>query len=272
MSQAERRAVGAAVIVAALLPLLVLNRVNGPDVPGRALAIPPIPPPAAGACLLHSGAFDAVEIPCAQPHTAEVIRSWPAAGVPVVNGGAWRVACPTGMTIPSAEPDAVNWTATAPPVATSILRGGGPVLGWAACARYPSPPFRPDLALHYRGTLAPDEQGRATVTVGNCFRADGQQIDCTLPHPVERLGEFRPRAGGLPVDTCLDFARRTVDSSAAFGVAGLLAVQGRDPTRRPGDDRSGLPVPTLTCEVHAPTDRALVGTVVGLGDAPLPFG
>lgn len=96
MSQAERRAVGAAVIVAALLALLVANRMSGPDVRGRALALPPLPPPASSACLVHSGAFDAVEVPCAQPHTAEVIRSWPAGGVPVVNGGAWRVACPTG--------------------------------------------------------------------------------------------------------------------------------------------------------------------------------
>ncbi len=272
MPEAERRGVGAAAIVAALLALLVANRMSGPDVRGRALALPPLPPPASSACLVHSGAFDAVEVPCAQPHTAEVIRSWPAGGVPVVNGGAWRVACPTGMTIPSAEPDAVNWTATAPPVANSILRGGGPVLGWAACARYPSPTFRPDLALHYRGKLTPDEHGQATATVGNCFRAGGQQIDCAFPHPVERLGEFLPSAGLLPVDTCLDFARRTVGSGARFSAAGLLAVQGSDPTRHPGDDRSGSPIAMLTCEVHAPADRALVGTVVGLGDAPLPFG
>jgi hypothetical protein len=275
MSRDGHRLIGAALILAAVLALLVLNRVTGPGVRGRAFALPALPPPAAGSCLLHSGAFDAADVPCDRQHTAEVIRSWPAARVPAVNGEAWRAACPTGMTTPSTDLGATNWTATAPPVATSILRGGGPVLGWAACARYPSPAFRPDLALRYRGTLVPDERGMVTARVGTCLLAGGQQIDCTLPHPVERLGEFRAVAGRRPVDSCAQFARRTVGSNGVFGSAGLVAVQGRDTSRRPAgdtDERSGDSDPVSTCDVHVAAGRALVGSVVGLGGAPLPFG
>jgi hypothetical protein len=275
MTGAARKALGLTLIVAVLLALLGINRLSGRDVVGQPVAEPQWPPPPAGSCLLHSDDFHASLVPCTEPHTAEVLRSWPARDLPRTSGAGWRQSCPTGMTMPVEQSvDATDWSRTETIVATTVLRGGGPVIGWAACSVTASLPFRPDRSLRYTGSLIAVPGGRPAATVGTCLTATGDPIDCTSPHRTERIGEFLPIATPRPDRSCAAFARAVIGSDTAFSTAVALVARETvgSVSRWVIDTDAGELINQIDCDVRAPAGHQLVGSVVGLADRPIPFG
>lgn len=257
-----------AAVVAALAVGSVRQRTKG-----MAIGEPVVAAPAVGECLSNVTTKDAVTVPCAGVHTAEVTASravWaPDPAAP----------CRTlfATAIMASGPD---W---APPpevvVASGELRGGGPRVGWVACVRRPVAGLHDPGPLRYRGLLS--DAGGATAVVGTCFDDLAERIGCSLPHRSERVGVFRGDTPDRhPATSCAQFAGTVVGSPDAFSGSPALAARAGDVPFAEQQNgmlpRSGADVPDpsteLSCEVRAPAGHLLTGSVVGLGLAPLPLG
>lgn len=243
---------------------------------GTAVALPVVAVPTSGTCLRHTGTSDAVEVPCEQAHTAEVLtarHAWSADD----DAGYCRTVYAT-----SYISSAVDW-APPPNVAevTGRIRSGGGELGWIACARRPVAGLHDPGPLSYLGLLS--DPGGPTATVGTCFGDDDQRIGCSLPHRSERLGVFRAAdRTQQPITNCATFAAGIIGSADAFtGPTALTATAADLPS---AEEQAGMlpwfetereaavaPVPQ-TCDARAPNGRTLTGSVIGLGADPVPFG
>lgn len=281
MSGLDRRSAGLVLIVLTLLAMVVVNRLLARDVDGTAVALPPIPPPAVGSCVARVDdpvlAVDPV-VDCSVPHAGEVVQSWPARkpATAACSGGVafgWQLG--------------VGWAQPLTSISTTKVSFGGPV-GWAACVQIPVERNNPSVALQHTGSLTMPAPG-TSAAVGLCFETTAKsldsptvydsQVDCTSPHTVQRLGEFLPLPQDqLPSEQCAAFAQRTVNSTQAFSGAGALQSRtsidltiGRVTVRDPGDGTQHQADPGLACDVIAASGRQLVGSVVGLGDKPLPY-
>lgn len=267
----ERRALGLLLIVAAVIAALAAGAVRQRTA-GTAVAEPVVPAPAAGSCLSNVTTRDAVVVRCDEVHTAEVLTArqvWrPEPGEPC------RTVFSTSIIATGAD-----W-APPPDVARSTgeLRGGGERVGWIACVQRPVAGLHDPGPLHYRGRLT--DPGGATAVVGTCFDDLAARIGCSLLHRSERVGIFRAETGERrPVTSCSRYAGTVVGSPDAFsGSPALVALATDVPFAEQQNGmlpRSGADVPAsspeLSCEVRAPAGRALTGSVVGLGLAPLPL-
>ncbi|WP_029135204.1 hypothetical protein [Nakamurella lactea] len=270
---------GIAVVVAAALALIVVNRVSGRNVHGEPVALPWTPPPAVGACLvvpdLGATSTEPSEVPCSEPHTAEVVESWRAGAESPSGAAAGADRCSSqGPTMTGTSgPD---WTAPQPWLLSRPVSGGAP-LGWQACVVGPVTSGPQLRALQYAGSVNPLPGGESSAAVGACYRDELQQVDCTTPHFVQRIGTFQPEyLARTPVTGCLDFAVDQVGAAAFGGAHPLQAKVSQDPSMGSmvlQDDGSRQLVPMQTCEVSsAEPGRELVGSVIGLGDRPIPYG
>jgi len=144
---------------------------------------------------------------------------------------------------------------------------------WLACVVTPARPVRylGRVAGAFAGRSLPDQFGvcwlQTDVSAAVTF------VDCSEPHRSElvSIGSVSGHSDVAPADvttSCERLASRVVgrDDPTAGGV---LTV-GVDPEELPARLRSDRTV-DVTCFLTAGNDRRLVGTLVGLGDRPIPF-
>lgn len=282
MSSLDRRRAGLVLIVVTLLAMVVVNRILARDVEGTAVAPPPIPPPAVGSCVDRTdepvAAVDPI-VDCSVSHAGEIVQSWPARK-PLA------ATCSGGVAF-GWHYGSGSWAQPMTSISTTEISFGGPV-GWAACVQIPVERNDPNVALQHTGSLTAPTPG-VSAAIGLCFDATGKQldsaavydsqVDCTTPHTVQRLGEFLPQPQDqLPTEQCAAFAQRTVKSAQALSGSGALqtrtsidSTMGTVMVRDPGDGTQHPADPGLACDVIAASGRQLVGSVVGLGNKPLPY-
>jgi hypothetical protein len=171
--------------------------------------------------------------------------------------------------------DSADWQAPQPWLGSSFVRGGDP-LGWVACVMGPMSTGPQMTSLLFTGTLSPVPDGEAAPQIGSCFRDPDQQVDCTVAHFTERIGEFMPQdLSRKPATSCEDFARSVVGAKAFQGPNPLRAYTSEDPsigvTMLDGDAQRMIPM--TICNVRsADLGRELTDSVIGLGGKPIPYG
>lgn len=301
--------------VAALLMVFVLVLggpvLTRPDIEGTATALPlPVRPPP-GTCLLADGGRLHRLDSCAEPHDAEVIRSWER---PVTDGAlpgfAAVAAHAPGIDAPAVCLDARRdyveadvpdrwgiWVPSEPAVVTRLVaappgeRVG--VEGWMACVARTSDgaTFRGSV----RGGLGSDEiDGRLASCLPSSDGADRSRwITCDEPHHIEVLAAY-DFAGGFAADgrwtgpppadvqltSCLDLVRAlTWTDDITFGGALAVRAEPLQPdlvgVHRPGDtsysDAGYVALQRPLCFVETTGTARLTDTVVALGRAALPL-
>ncbi len=291
----DRKPLGVAVIVAAALALFIVTKASGRDAPGTAVQAPPLPVPVAGACvevpaatrMLGTGAR---VMPCSSEHTGEVIRAWASRSL-----GSATAGC---VTTRVARFRAVGNWAVPPITMVSFPARAGGTIGWTACLTAPASTVGADTRpVEYAGRLSQiSTVGGLPPGLRMCLlelddAAAGAQgtvyrklvmVGCSLEHNWEVLG-MRADPAKQATPDCLTFAERLVGSVSVFtGADALLA--GALPGGSGGLSGTGQSMGTWytastdstadddTCTVHAATGRTLVGSVVGLGSKPVPYG
>lgn len=262
----KERGIGIAVVLAAAVVLIAVNRLSGPDLRGEAVAVPLPPIPAVGSCLDTRGG-EPTPVGCDRRHTAEVYQSWRKGHSPADISDR----CAAGGAIRPARPGD-DWSLPPDPTFSTKLSSPGPV-GWEVCAFVAAADGDPSQPLSFVGSLTPGSTGRKPAAIGACYADRTTRIDCGAAHRVERIGQFLASSlDPRPAESCQDFARRIVGAPAFTGPDPLHVITGLD---RSGpvtivDATTGEPVLLQTCSVVAP--RPLVDTVLGLDNRPLPFG
>ncbi len=198
---------------------------------------------------------------------------------------------------PDDLPGAAFWNPTNPVVDSQLITAPPgdrtPREGWIACILVA--PDRQPIAGSLRGVGAdaapPSRLGSCLQTASNAWGA--VTLTCDRPHRVEILASFRIRSvfdessrfTGMPDDATLDAACRALAAAVTgsddptFGgrlrvratslfPASIREINAMDPAGNPV--RTYIPLPQ--CAVDLVGDGLLTGTVVGLGDRPLPVG
>lgn len=194
--------------------------------------------------------------------------------------------------------DAIGYTGSIPPV---VNQGGGrPGILWTPSLSFDYLPVGPSAvqralgqhwsacvvgavdATPYLGQLHQVLTGGVLPAVfGSCWPSaylrSANQIPCDQPHPVELLGTTV--LGGTSISTadvmaaCVVYAGRVLRTAdptrqgvIALDVAGfdrVFEIQPTDDTNLAGRD--------VSCYAKAPTGSRFNGTLVGIGDGPLPL-
>lgn len=267
------RRVGVALVIVAALVLAVASRVSGRDVNGQAGAVPWTTPPAVGSCLLtHETGPDSSDptvVPCERMHTVEVIQSWRKDEQPDPDQD---LCAAPGTSSPAATPP-TDWTAPPTLILRMYLNGGDP-LGWVACVLGPVTGGTMMQPVAFTGSLPGESSDPASAAVPVCLLDAEQQVGCADQHIAQRIGEFRTTdLTAKPLTSCHDLARRLIGPDAFGGPDPLVVrVSGSDTGGWKGASAGGFES-VLWCDV-TPTDlgRTLVGSVIGLGDRPIPYG
>lgn len=299
----DRRILGGAVVALAVLALPVVNRVSGRDLPGQATAVPPIPVPAAGACVrfedprsvLVAGVsvVDPVVVRCSEEHHAEVMQAWRADPADHQTGVDPAGGCGPMLFANSGS----DWAM--PPLSTDsqLVDVGGPI-GWSGCLV--APVDADHSVTSYSGAMADlGSVAELPVALRYCFghRESGdsgpvspapfestypgyERVPCTFPHSWELIGV---KPGDADSDGCRELATTLVRSAAPFAADPALQVQvlvdyspitytvAVDPAAAGQADLAEIPVGAHSCAVGAPAGRLLTDSVIGLGDRPLPW-
>ncbi|WP_029135206.1 hypothetical protein [Nakamurella lactea] len=285
-SEAMRRLGGWVFVCLALVALLTAVRISGRDVPGAAVAVPPVSPPPAGTCLNLAGS-QATVLPCDQRHSAEVIGAWPV--------GLAGQDSPCRWDDRQSVLGAVGEDWRPPPYSTfdHLVDGGGPT-GWTACVQQAIATADPVGVVVHRGSLlSAASVADYPVSLRACYwqtaaKAAAHPVDCTQPHDAELLAvSNRPQTAdngcaALAVD--LIGSAKVFDGPEPLTVGDLnLAATGRividvengrmDRHTQPFLTGAAFPAPPLSnCAVRVQPGKWLMTSVVGLGDAPLPYG
>lgn len=273
----DRRLIGSWLIVLAAVALLVVSRLSGRDIDGAATAVPPLPVPAAGSCLVQEpatvdGQLAAADpVPCAAAHTAEVQTSW-AANDPAAPE---QDQCPVAD-FQYADTENEIWSAPTLVYSSVLLRVGGPI-GWVACITMPASDLKsasgPSAhALRWTGPVAGfADVSKRPIELRACYLAAATdrvllaRADCRTAHASERLGNRYVSDPRGILQSCAQLAHRLVGSDRPFADGSLLAIAEPDNTVNPsGHD--------YYCSIVSGTSRPLVDSVMGLGDAAVPFG
>ena len=299
----QRRAAGLVLVIIALIGVLMVNGTAGRSVAGAAtrMAIPAAP--TTGSCLARTSS-GWVDVDCADPHTAEVVRSWSAADVVLAGrytlcksagraylGDQWGQ---SGDSPPKADwslPSVMSSTVLVDGPGTSLVRGWS----WQACV------VRPVLlgagSAGYRGRLRDvPTTGVLPAELRPCFNRPGAAwvvgVSCSDRHTGEVLAARQLRIFGTTtaVDTtasspqvraeCLQIARRTTAAAdPTYGgrlqvvvnlhATGLGFVTS---TNTPVDGSHSYVLYQASCALQTTRPGVeLSASIVGLGSGPLPI-
>lgn len=284
----DRRLTGLVALLAAALLVIGVAAANRPSVGGSGAALPPGPPPPVGACVTEPFPGTDVGGPgigpsrsalavggCDGPHHGEVIVVLDLTGAVTMGGTDECASSPDAFTFVGVDFRAVDTWVAAPDVHLVSITPDSRQLAagqrWVACAigtRAGSPPYTGSLRDVY-GT------GDPPPALGSCTRDDqpltAGRVACSAPHAAELFARYRPR-DSTPDDATLLRSCATLIADVT-GVADLGAVAGlrvtisREAPLAPDTGRGGL----IGCAVVADDGRALTGSLLSLGSAPLPW-
>ncbi len=295
-------------LAAVLLAAVVVAPLIGPDAAGFATTAALPTPPTPGSCLVSSP--DGLrEVPCGDPHTAEVTAAWPAwdpsvAGVDVsvVRSHCWtlgqRYLAEFGLNretpTDAPQPQGPDWSPVPLTIRTDLL--WGPTrrtdpIGWQACVVVPQAAGGPNTAVgQYDGRIVElISMSRRAPALRSCYSGRGSvlpTVPCVRPHRGEVLAAATapltaaaPK-GGTPGDPsrlaqCRTLAAKLIGvADPTFGGRLRVTVNSKvvslGLTERGGQLVSQQSV-ALQCAVEAPGSRALTSSVIGLAGAPLPL-
>ena len=303
---AARRTAGVWVLVLAAVLALVVRAVMAPGIPGSAVAVPIPLPPAVGSCVVQDGSEFTV-VPCDTPHTGEIAMSWAAgepARPPTTARAVWADFSMT-RALPGTDADLtcrdwtenyLGWTAYLAqhrgelwlrprPLAVGTLIAAPPGQGlpdrhWTACLARTADPL-------YTGTMrdaAGDYEQSRPDAVSVCLTTTHARVvfpECTKAHTVELLGSV-PLTQQMMVDrtAAVELTRDQIRQQCESFAATVMGSS--DPTHggqlavltEPVWWQSGQPAATTwfpDCLVKLVGQGELVGSLVGLGDGPLPI-
>lgn len=289
----------------AVVAVLSLSRLVGPDAAGRALVGSLPAPPAAGSCLAAS-AYGLNVVPCDAPHQLEVAAAWSAWDdrtganeLPELARACRKIGrqyvAAQGHVAAESAPTA-GWQPTPMNFYWDLM--GGPdgrfdPVGWRACVVVPQGSGSVNAVRPFTGSLTELRPMAARPeALRTCFSGGGSvppAVPCTWPHSGEVFAEevLDLEEGTELADVLVDPARR---DSCLHLVADLIAAP--DPTfggRLRIDIDGSAQVPRLTtdpssgaivslrqahvrCVAVAIGDVRLDGSLIGLGANPLPVG
>ncbi len=305
----DRRALGASVLIVAVLVALVLPTLGGRRIAGTASRLPVPAQPAVGECLLapaddgHSALnYLGVDVqaapvgPCGQPSFGEIVsvtddvRSFPStmayndntrpqpdvcdADARVYLG--WDRAASLGADSPMPA-DTEGALARWHPVLTGSLVLVGPDLSqflagqrWIACAVQPRQ--APYWGSIRRGTVS----AAAANAFGSCRAhtgtADERPLSCALPHDSEIFG--RTPAGGSAtalLSSCrvLIIAATGLTDPSAGGKLAATVELDKPIGSQSGSGEAGSAL--ATCVLRTKGNQLLGGGLTGIGNGPLPW-
>jgi hypothetical protein len=300
----DRRLVGVAVLVLAIVAVAVVPNLQGRRVAGTSVAVVFAAPPQVGDCALpplpeaEDGAWiQQVRVtdlrfgPCSGDIAGEVVGlrdfdpNWPDADTFRGRGPCFReTAGYAGLsvnrrssTLPEVPFDGVvSWTPTIGTRALLIMpgtreRNAGAT--WAGCLAVPTEGGK------YQGSLrAAHTSGRMPDVFGLCW--DSVDLDesmnllaCNEPHPAELLATGWVRNRQLVTSdkiaaSCTDIAGRIMHTSDPTRGGALAIIL--DPVSRDGAAVPNAPL-SVSCFVSSAGPTQLVGTLIGIGERPIPF-
>ncbi len=303
----HRRAIGLLIIVLVVVSAVLAPGLLGRQVSGVATAVPVPASPRVGDCLTTAADQSpppTVEIiaPCAAGRFGEVVTvtADPGAGAPagrpddaVVSDDRYRQSCSDqvlrylGLTVGSDHQGFLPpyWLPLAP-LDMSIHRPSARQLAagqhWLACAFYVhdhtgrSASYRNSARDAY-GLGIPPAALAYCLSTGDLTSA--QSVPCSQPHGAEAFGGTGTARPGLTArsldDSCAALTSRLtrMPDPTAGGKLAVTAAAVHSPsgTSQPGlgapDDSTGF----AACMISAPPGRQLVGTLMALGDRPVPW-
>ena len=293
----ERKAAAVVALMLAVLALAAMSAVIRPPLTGVASrAITPTPP-AVGACgNLRESVL--VISDCADPHVVEVAHSWqagsPAADRPSFGLCRDKVRSYVGLP-PAQEAEAHESGRWSFPLRYRPIVVVGPYgsriedWSWQVCLVAPLGPAPFD---GYRGQVqATPSTGPVSPALRVCYTDPGIAqviVPCTAPHLGEVVASQPFTASGSAGQVSTSPAAGATESCAAaassvtgaadptFGGELRVAVLSDETTRAPFGADIGVyytadGLKWLVCSLESTSIRTLVGSVAGIGTAPLPF-
>lgn len=294
-----RRLVGIGLIVLAFIGIGAASTLRQRVTAGTALVVAVPPPPQVGDCVLgaeefpqrvSSGIPTFGYAPCAGVRSGEVVSvdadPWVDPGARDSHTGMRdgspadeiQTQCtaaadayaglPTGP--PQVDPTAIGvtfipsiWLPVAPLYPDDRQRAAGQ--NWVACVVQSPTGTTFSGSLH--AVFARDQSsGTLPIAFARCLVGDGTRtpVSCEAPHQVELLG-FRlvkdtPDAARLARTACTEFAATVLKRPDPTAGGALAVVSIYDPSTH-----------EATCEVTSTNNRSLRGSLIGLGDRPIPW-
>jgi hypothetical protein len=285
----DRRLSGALVLVGALAAILTMSSIFAPGVSGKPQAVPLPDPPLIGQCLTHL--LETVE--CNDGHRWEVVARWSATD-PMRTFEAKDETCEQRIAEYGSLGTALTvgeWSLSTTIVATVIDAPAGArsgVYGWAVCGIRPA--WVDIRADSLRGVASAVE---APELFGLCMKtwSNYSGVECYLPHDEQLLGRTRDKAldtlvrrGTEPYTAQMLPPEVLQEKKASCEQLAVTVTGAPDPTFGgklrirvaidPLSATSTFPVTviyTATCSLAATGRLLLDGTLIGLGDRPLPL-
>ena len=305
----DRRAVGAAVVIIAVIAALALPGLTGRRIVGTASRIPIPVPPAVGDCLLAPAdhgrsalGYMGVKVlaapvgPCGQASFGEVVsvtadaRSFPSTMAYNDNSRPQPDACEgdareylgwdRGASLGADSPlaaGAQGALAAWHPVLTRSLTLIGPDLSqylagqrWIACAAQPQQsPYWGSIRGGAVSTAAADAFGSCRAHTGT---ADERALSCALPHDSEVLG-WTPAGGSAPslLSSCTVLIRAATGMTDPTAGGQLQAAVELDKFigSQSGSGEAGSAL--ASCVIRVKGNLLLGGGLTGIGTGPLPW-
>ncbi|WP_157970728.1 hypothetical protein [Nakamurella deserti] len=295
----RRRAAGIVLLCVAVLAIAALGRLqNPPRLAGTAAAEPPAPPPSVGDCLLalpvDDGWYEPGVLPpplqlgdCTEPHFGEVYTVVP---YDTADDG------PSCWGDDSAVPDPLSYLGQPPtpagswfPTLNFFVVLGGPDerqrdtgQAWVACvialSTYAdSRPFTAPLAGAYAAGTLPVQ---FAVCQDGADLTRSSSVPCDRPHIGEDFAQIQLTGPGPDADTLTAGCTELVARMAGTDPAGWESLEVRVVAYLlPDGSGPDVVVPPLrtgqnghaTCGVVATDGRRLAGSLLALGDAPVPW-
>ncbi len=300
----DRRALGAAVVIVAVIVALIVPNLGGRRILGSATRVPIPSPPAVGDCLLddagnrHSALnFMATTVlaaptgPCAGASFGEVVsvtedaRSFPSTMAYNDNSRPQPDACEAaardylGWDGAAGNPRATGGVGLAAwhPVLTRSLVLIGPDLAqyltgqrWIACAIQPQhSPYWGSVRGATFSTAAANAFGRCRTHTGT---PDERDLSCALPHDSEVIG-WTPAGGSAPalMESCkaLILAVTGMRDPSAGGLLQPAVELDKPIGSQSGSGEGGSAL--ATCVIRVQGNVRLGAGLTGIGDGPMPW-
>ncbi len=277
----DRRYYGYVLLTIALLATLCVPGLVGRRLQGEPAAAPPAPPPAVGQCqaeIQRSEDLDRLTgtalVPCSQPHSSEVVfvgqfqqaDEYPQISTSPALLGPKKICISRvnryagiGSAAITVGADPTNLPHISPQVASVVVvpirHQWDSGQHWFACQVRPA---GRELPISYLGSVRAAGTGRVPAAFALCAQViGGAPIPCDEPHYAEQLSAAVRIPNGGSLD-CEGAARRIIGNrDPSFGSA--LSQTG-------WQQSGGL----VACWATSTTGVPFVGTLIGLGDQPLP--